>query len=244
MNGNKFQSPYMRNMVRCDFTLIELLIVIAIIAILASMLLPALNRTRDKAKATGCSNNLKQIGSAVAFYAGDNNGFVPQYQLNSANPNYQWNLLGGTVNYNKVLPYLGGNRALLHDPAIAKVNTAEEQNNRIQVGDYGMTDTCFPTSWAGVHKNRLRLGAIKYPSKYCFISDGQFTLFGYIRVNTWSSFASETDETKKERFRHPGMSVNVLFFEGHVKSGITYTEYNHQCLTSSPFVWGKNNYYD
>jgi len=80
------------------FTLIELLVVIGIIALLSSILFPALGTARDTAKSIGCQSTLKQLGVAMQMYTNDWNGWYPQRYQNANN--YAWPLtLADYLNY-------------------------------------------------------------------------------------------------------------------------------------------------
>jgi prepilin-type N-terminal cleavage/methylation domain-containing protein len=91
----------MKRPVSSGFTLVELLVVIGIIAVLISLLLPALNRVREQASSVACASNMRQIGIALRMYADANKGDLPM--ASTANSTFSIRLSFDEL----LLPYLG-----------------------------------------------------------------------------------------------------------------------------------------
>ncbi len=176
------------------FTLIELLIVIAIIAILASLLLPALGNVRRRALAVQCVSNLMQIGVASLIYV-DESGFYPYAKVTGA-PIRWFDQLSSKLPKNSpaFLCPAEAERTALPDDAAMFLNYGISAVNL-----HSNKETSF---WYPVSPTR-----IKRPSEVIFVSDVEQGRY---------YFGSGVDFRKYLSFRHPQMSINGLYADFHV----------------------------
>ncbi len=156
------------------FTLIELLVVIAIIAILASMLLPALARAKEKGKSTACINNLRQMAIAQRVYSDDFDGrFTFTFQVRGDNV-----LRKGWFNF--LQPYQQTTNLLLCPNKTRKFKETvalypSEQQDKA-VSNYAMNFRLGGCDWPNVWDVRdwppIKDSAIRSPSATVHITDG------------------------------------------------------------------------
>ena len=235
-------------MKRKMFSLIELLIVIAIIAILAALLMPALGRARKSALRIQCASNMKQLGVGFAQYQADNQDYYPllgdpaDWRQGDDVPAADW-LNMGLIALDRIAPYLvpGRNSCRMPWPDNAvpvspvfscPANEKKNPGTNYEANHYviGRSDV-VPT--------RFRSPLIRQPSRQFIYAEGKGHTYDWNTAHLTIPPGTPSDQRGDFQFRHGNSGVNFLFADGHVAFCLLpYFDGTHSTLRlRNAFLW-------
>lgn len=218
---------------RKRFTLIELLVVIAIIAILASMLLPALSKAREKAETISCVSNLKQFGMANIMYSNDNKNYiVPAYgcHTDSSGRVMPYDSSSTTTRtparwFSDLFQYVGDVKVYecpSANPAakyMLRIDTSKTTNDMLSyIANYGVHRQDNDTARIVA----IKMNRVTKPSGTVSLADNRESTnngtasHGCFAGNVSSPYPEETTTSRVGTHRHGG-SANYLFIDAHVE---------------------------